>query len=113
MSNFVLEKSMVNNIVVTVSERSQLLNPFFLIVFKSKFSIDDYFVNCSLQNSVASNVRYDLLVITEVASPDPLLGEVYLLEGEWSYEIYESEIQTLLIEETTVRVLQRGFIVVK
>lgn len=113
MSNFVLEKNTVNNIVVTISERSQLVDPFFLVVFSSKFDTDGHTVNCSVQNGVASNVRFDLLVITEKTNPEPLLGEVYLIEGEWSYKIYESQEQTLLIEETTERVLQLGFIVVK
>jgi len=113
MSNFVLEKNTVNNIVVTISERSQLVDPYYLIVFSNKFDTDGNTVNCSIQNGVAANVRYDLLVITEQTNPDALLGEVYLIEGEWSYKIYESQEQTLLVEETTGRVLQLGFIIVK
>ena len=113
MSNFVINKGQVNNIVVTVSERSELLDPYYLIVFKNKFSTSDVYKYCSVQNGVASNVRYDLFVIEEKTSPDPLNGEVYLIEGEWSYEVYESSVQTLDVDSTTGRVLQRGFIIVK
>ena len=82
MSNFVLEKNKVNNVVLTLSERSQLLNPWFLIVFTNKFSTSDVIRSCSLQNGVSFNIRYDLLIIEEKASPDPLSGEVRLIEGE-------------------------------
>jgi hypothetical protein len=44
---------------------------------------------------------------------DNLSGEVYLIAGEWSYKVYESSSQTLDVNATTGRVLQRGFIVVK
>jgi len=113
MSNFVIEKNTVNNIVLTLSERSQLVDPYYLIVFKSKFSTEDVYKYCSVQNQVASNIRYDLVVITEQTNPVALDGEVYLIEGEWSYNIYESQLPTLLVEETTGRVIQNGFIVVK
>jgi hypothetical protein len=112
MSNFVLNKNQVNNFVLTLSERSQLINPWFLIAFQNKFSTSEVLAFCSLQNGV-SNIRYDLLVIEEKVSPDPLNGEVFLIEGEWSYNVYESAEQTLFIEETTGRVLQKGFIIVK
>lgn len=113
MSNFVIEKSTVNNVVVTVSERSRILDPYYLIVFTSKFSVEETTALCSVQNGVAANVRYDLFVITEVANPNPLIGEVFLIEGEWSYVVYESVLQTLVVAETTGRVLQEGFIIVK
>ena len=113
MSNFVIEKNTVNNIVLTLSERSQLVDPYYLIVFKSKFSTEDVYKYCSVQNQVSSNIRYDLVVITEQSNPVALDGEVYLIEGEWSYNIYESQLPTLLVEETTGRVIQNGFIVVK
>lgn len=112
MSNFVIEKSTVNNIVVTLSERSQIVDPYFLVVFESKFS-DGTTATCSVQNQAASNIRFDLIVITEKTNPNPLFGEVYLIEGEWSYSVYESVAQTLVVAETTQRVLQKGFIIVK
>jgi len=110
MSNFVLNKGVTNNTVVTVGERSQLLNPYYLISFTNKFSTDT--TVCSLHASV-SNDRYDLFEITETTNPDNTSGEVLLMAGEWSYKIYESTTQTLDPNETTGRVLQRGLIIVK
>ena len=51
--------------------------------------------------------------IEDKSSPDPLAGEVFLIAGEWSYEVYESIEPTLVVAETTERLIQRGFIVVK
>lgn len=113
MSNFVLYKNTVNNVVVTVSERSQLVDPYYLVTFSNKFSVEDVETVCSVTNGVPSNIRYDLFVITETPNPDPLNGEVYLLEGEWSYSVYESATQVTTVGETTGRVLQKGFIIVK
>jgi len=112
MSNFVIEKNTINNIVVTVSERSQIVDPYFLVVFTNKFDLEGETKVCSMQNGVTLNVRYDLLVISETTSPNPLQGEVYHIEGEWSYKVYESVNQTILIEETTGRILQEGFCIV-
>jgi len=112
MSNFVLEKGITNNVVLTLSEMSRVTTPWFLFLFINKFSTTEVAVKCSLQSS-GTTIRYDLLEIIEKAGPDPLNGEVYLIEGEWSYFVYESTEQTLNIEETTGRILQRGLIIVK
>jgi hypothetical protein len=79
-------------------------------VFTNKFDLDGATVSCSLQ--ATSNIRYDLIVITETTNAVGLDGEVYLIEGEWSYSVYESSEPTLDVEDTTGRILQKGFIVV-
>lgn len=113
MSNFVINKGQLNRCVVTVSERSELAAPHFLVVFSSKFDTDGDTRSCSVQNTAPENIRYDLLEITEQADPDPLSAEVYFPEiGEWSYKIYESEIATTDVANTTGRILQEGFIFV-
>lgn len=112
MGNFVIQKGELNNVVLTLSEMSRVSNPWFLFVFKNKFSTQEVTAVCSVQ-SVGTTIRYDLLEINEKSNPDPLLGEVYLIEGEWSYEVYESADQTIVQADTTGRVLQRGFIIVK
>jgi hypothetical protein len=50
--------------------------------------------------------------MVEGAMPEPLDGEIQLIEGEWSYKVYESLSQTLDVNETTGRVLQEGLIIV-
>jgi hypothetical protein len=112
MGNFVIEKGELNNVVLTLSEMSRVSNPWFLFIFTNKFSTKEVQKVCSVQSS-GTTIRYDLLEINEKSNPNPLLGEVYLMEGEWSYEVYESSEQTIEKDNTTGRVLQRGFIIVK
>lgn len=112
MSNAVIKKDSLNNIVLTLRERSQLSNPYYLFVFTNKFSTKPVIAKCVVQTSF-SNSRYDLVQIEDKSSPDPLAGEVFLIAGEWSYEVYESIEPTLVVAETTERLIQRGFIVVK
>jgi len=113
MSNIVLNKGGLNRIVTTVSERSTLLDPFYLIVFTSKFAMDDVTTVTSVTDSAPTNIRYNLFEITEQSTPDPLLAQVYLVEGEWSYKVYESTVQTLDVADTTGTILQQGLIIVK
>lgn len=113
MSNFVINKGQVNNCVVTVSERSQLINPYFLVVFSQKFDTDKTTTSLSVMNTAPVNIRYDIFEITEKTSPNNLNAEVYFPEsGEYSYSVYESNDPTLVVAETTGRVLQKGFIIV-
>ena len=112
MANFVIRKNQVNNIPLTLRERSQLVNPYYLIVFENNFSTSNVLKYASVLNQAPSNIRYDLVVIEEKSSPNALLGEVRMLVGEWSYKVYESVNQTLDISETTGRILQHGLVIV-
>lgn len=112
MSNFVIRKGQLNNCILTLQERSQLLDPYYLVVFKSKYDTDGMTTYTSLKSSV-SNERYDLLEITETTSPNQLNGEVFFANtGEYAYEVYESNTQEIDPANTTQRVLQKGFIIV-
>lgn len=113
MSNFVLEKDIVNRVVLTLAERSQLIDPYYLIVFTGKFSTELDVKVVSVTDATTPNQRYNLVEIIETTNPDPLLGEVFLIEGQWNYEVYESSNQVLDINDTTGRILQRGQIVVR
>jgi hypothetical protein len=112
MANFVIKKNQVNNISLTLRERSQLVNPYYLIVFKNNFSTSNVLKYVSVQNQAPVNIRYDLVIIEEKASPNPLNGEVKMIVGEWSYKVYESAARTLNVSETTGRILQHGILIV-
>ena len=112
MSNFVIKKGEVNRVVLTLKERSKLIDPFYLIVFSSKFSTKADNKVVSVTDFTSPNIRYNLVEITEKSNPIALNGEVFLIEGQWSYEVYESEAATLDVNETTGRVLQRGQLIV-
>jgi len=111
MSNIVIKKGIKNNLVVTLSERSRLINPYFLMIITSKF--DNSITQVSVLNSAVSNPRYNILEIEEKTSPVNLNSEVELVTGEHDYRVYESVDQTLDVNQTTNRILQRGLIIVK
>lgn len=113
MSNLLINKNQVNRIVVTVSERSKLVNPFYLMVFTSKFSTTDVTINAAFSDLSNATIRYNLFELEEKVNPNGIDGEVFLVEGEWSYKIYESNIKTLDVNQTTGEVLQQGLIIVK
>lgn len=113
MSNIVINKGELNRVVATVSERSKLVDPYYLFVFTSKFSMDDVTTVTSVLDVSSYPIRFNLFEITEQATPDPLLGQVHLIEGEWSYKIYESNAQTIDVADTTGEILQQGLIIVK
>jgi hypothetical protein len=111
MANIVIKKNSTNNIVLTISERSLLSNPYNLIVFNNKFT-DDLEKKCVIDNISNHKLRYDEFIIIEKSNADNLEGEVYLIAGEWSYRVYESSIKTLDIDETTKRILETGLVIV-
>jgi len=111
MSNIVITKNKVNSIYVTLAERSRVSNAYYLFVLKNKF--DDSDVLFSVQDENAPNMRFNLLEIEDVISPNNLLGQCNLVAGEWTYKVYESAAQTLDINDTTGEVLQQGLIIVK
>jgi hypothetical protein len=114
MSNFVINKNALNTVIVTASERSELTNPYYLIVFTNKFNTSgNQNTSVSVMDSATPNIRYNMFEITETSNPNGLNAEVELDAGEWSYNIYESLNQTLNAANTTGRVLQTGFIIVE
>lgn len=112
MSNLIIRKSQLNSCILTLAERSELDAPFYLIVFSSKFDTDGATTFTSTK-SVATNSRFDKLEIEEKTNPDWQNGEVYFAnEGEYTYIVYESEMQTDNVEDTTGRILQQGLLIV-
>ena len=108
----IINKNTTNHLTLTLSERTTIENGYFLFVLKSKFEkgVTEVFnaVNISTHKS-----RYDRFVVIEKESPDNADGEVKLFKGEWDYFVYESETQTLDIEETTGKILENGLLIVK
>lgn len=111
MGNLVINKGKVNNLVMTLSERSRISNPAFLVVIKSKFNGKE--TKFSAMDIAPTNNRYNILEVTEKTSPNNMLSEVELVTGEHDYWVYESLYPTLDVNDTTGEVLQRGFIIVK
>lgn len=112
MANIVIRKNQVNNLALTLRERSQLVDAYYLFEFINSFSTTPLKRYCSAQNQASVNIRYDLIQISEQANPEGLDGEVRMKEGEWTYNVYESEAPTLNVAETTGRIIQHGLAIV-
>jgi hypothetical protein len=89
-----INKNSANTVVLTLTEKSELTNPFYLFEFTSDLTKDKvYFIS---EDTSLHKHRYNRFTITETANADNLQGEIELnSEGFWSYKIYESETQTL------------------
>lgn len=112
MSNIVIRKNQVNNLALTLRERSQFVDAYYLFEFINSFSTTPLKRYCSAQNQASLNIRYDLIQISEQANPNGLEGQVRLKEGEWTYNVYESSTPTLDVTETTGRIIQKGLLIV-
>jgi len=108
----IITKNTTNYLTLTLSERTEIENGYFLFVLKSKFEKGETRVFNSINTSTHKK-RYDRFSVVETTSPDNTDGEVNLFKGEWDYFVYESESQTLDIEETTGKILETGLLIVK
>ena len=81
-------KASVNQVAVTLTELSTLVNPYYLFEFQNdQDNTFQYFIGTDLS---LFPERFNLFNIEEKLLPNPLLGEVELeLTGFYSYKIFE------------------------
>jgi len=90
-----ITKNTINDkVIVTVTEKVTLVNPFFLFQFKKEETNDFYY--CIAANTSTEKQRYDKFSIEDKANPNPLVGEVNLPIGTYQYWIYEQSSSTNL-----------------
>jgi len=89
-----------NNIALTLTELSELSNPFYIFEFTNDTTNVKYlFISEDLSNN---KQRYNLFNITEGVD-DVMNGSVVLGDtGFYKYKIYESETETLEVEGLNV-----------
>lgn len=96
--------------IFTLTEKSQLLNPYYLFKFTSDVEDTEVLFNMADQSMYPR--RFNEMVLTEVDGTiipvDPSNGEVNLNYGWGTYEVYESVTQTLVVANTTGRILEQG-----
>lgn len=92
----IIIQSTANDVVVTVSEKKTLANPYWLFRFVNMTSKEEFV--CIAANTSNYTYRYDEFTITEVAgTPNPLTGEIHLKDfGLHNYYIYEQTSSTNL-----------------
>jgi|GEM_PF-5351863 len=112
MANLIINKGQVNFLTVTVSERVELENPFYLFELQSKFTKTEFRYFNSL-NISQNKIRYDRFEVEETTGASGSNAEVELFTGEWDYRIYESVTQTLDPLDTDGIILENGLLIVK
>jgi hypothetical protein len=102
----IINKNSTNTIILELTSVSNLLNPNYLFEFKNDLLNTSYFFTApDLSNW---KCRYNMFDITESNTPDPINGEVKLIGGSYTYNIYESTTITLSISATTGRIISTG-----
>lgn len=103
----VINKGESNDIVVTVTEKTTISNPYYLFVFESRQAPNNI-VKCIASNRSTVTVRYDEFTIDEKESPNSLAGEIeFPITGEWSYSIYQTANLSLIVP-SEINIVERG-----
>lgn len=102
-----IQKGSSNNVVVTLTEKTTILNPTYLFEFKNDQSkASQYFISADISTQ---KERYNEFVVTEKASPNNLLGEVSLeITGDYTYAIREQASSTNLDPELSGDIVEVG-----
>jgi hypothetical protein len=99
-------KNTTNNVIFTLTERSQLPAPSFLFQFVDDSTRDEKLFNMLDISGYAR--RYNLFNLIESTTENLANGQVELNYGFGRYKVYESVTPTLFISGTTGRVLEEG-----
>lgn len=102
----------INKIVLTLTESSTLLSPYYLFEFENEFNNEIIYWSVPDESS---SCRYNLFTLTENSSGSTTGGtsnNLSLVVGQYTYNVYESSIQTLEIAQTTGKVIETGRMVV-
>lgn len=103
-----ITKGQINEIGVTVTEQTTLSVPVsYLIEFKSKATKLPVYCIVTTNKSTHTD-RIDLFDVEETASPNPLLAQVSLAAGDYSYKIYQQN-STTNLDPANTTVAASGF----
>ena len=109
-----LERNTINKVVLTLSETSTLVDPYYLFEFIPEFSESNSIFFTTDDLSVAT-FRYNLFDI-ELSSTGSTSGgtsvALNLVPGQYKYKVYEGTGQTLSISATTGNVVETGRMIV-
>ncbi len=103
-----LQRNVINTVVLTLTEKSSLLNPHYLFHLRycSNLSINKYFIANDLSSYKS---RYNLFEITEHSIENLTGGTVSLNSGMWDYFIYEQvDPHNLDLSGTTGQIIEQG-----
>jgi len=109
-----IDKNSTNKVILTLTEKSTLLNPFYLFSFTSTTDFNNV-VNFVGTDTSSYKTRYNEFDIIETGTTFVnLTASTINLNppGMWDYSIYESTGITLSISATTGNIIEQGKVIV-
>jgi hypothetical protein len=109
-----LERNIINRVVLTLSETSTLVSPFYLFEFIPEFSQSNsiFFTTSDLSPSTFRYNLFDIKLSSTGSTSGGTNVALNLVPGQYQYKVYESTGQTLSISATTGNVVESGRMVV-
>jgi len=99
----------INEANVTLTERSELSSPFYLLKLTYTNNTDNVKIGNVLDLTPGARVnQMQIELVTESSLEDLANGKFFLTGGDYIYEFYESEVQTL--EITGLTKLEEGLL---
>lgn len=102
----VINRGQINTEFLTLSEATTIASPYYLFEFISKQTKQA--VYCITQG--VASIRGNEIQIEETNTPNPLLGQVTLLEGEYNFNVYQQASSTNLDPELTTPALFEKYV---
>lgn len=110
-----IKKNEINPVVLTLSESSNLLNPFYLFELTPEFNLTPVNIYYTTTDESFATERFNLFNIEESSSGSTSGGTsvaLSLMGGQYNYNIYESSASTLSVSATTGIIIETGKMVV-
>ena len=97
-----------NSVPVTLTEKTTLASPYFLVVFNNLATNELVYAICP--DTSTQTTRYNLLTIIESNTSIPLSGQVKLVEGTYQYKIYEQTSSSNLNPSLSTSLVETGLL---
>ena len=97
-----------NGVVFTLTEKTTLSSPYFLVVFNNLATNELVYAICP--DTSTQTTRYNLLTIIESNTSIPLSGQVKLVEGTYQYKVYEQSTSSNLNPSLSTSLVETGLL---
>jgi hypothetical protein len=97
-----------NSVVFTLTEKTTLSSPYFLVVFNNLATNELVYAICP--DTSTQTTRYNLLTIIESNTSIPLSGQVKLVEGTYQYKVYEQTSSSNLDPSLSTSLVETGLL---
>ena len=97
-----------NSVVFTLTEKTTLSSPYFLIDFNNLATNEHVYAICP--DTSTQTARYNLLTIIESNTQLPLTGQVKLIEGTYQYKVYEQTSSSNLDPSLSTSLVETGLL---